>query len=270
MKTISHFQLSRIERRRSPSPRGRLAAWVAVLGLSWPLLAVADCVDTRKATAGETEFHSRAMAALVAALPPVPTGGKLQNKDNVTSLGQQCAGATGDFSLEATRFYELNSRKSIVSVAINVKRLPTAENDLSAAYGTASPKRSAGLKVNNVVWSVSGSDSPLRKALADAIDRAHLQALVGKALPSEAESAAYAAKAVPANVTGLPSGAATGSPPAAASPLPGASLSQPAPQATSEAAGPTPSSAPAAPEPAGEPLKKAAEAVNLLRGMFGR
>lgn len=261
MKTTTHFQLSRIDRRRSPAPRGRLAAWVLAVALGClPLGAIADCVDTRKATAGEMAFHSRAMAALVAALPPVPTGGILQNKDSVSALGQLCAGATGDFSLEATRFYELNSRKSIVSVAINVKRLPTAENDLSAAYGTASPKRSAGLKVNNVVWSVSGSDSPLRKALADAIDRAHLQALVGKALPSEAESAAYAAKAVPANVANVP---------ASASPAP-VSTSQSASPTQSDATQSSNANAPTAPEPAGEPLKKAADAVNLLRGMFGR
>mgnify|MGYP001129743559 CR=1 FL=1 len=90
------------------------------------------------------------MAAIVAALPPVPVGGKLQNKDSVTTLGQQCKGATGDFSLEATRYYELNYRKSIVSVAINATALPATDDILSAAYGSASPKRSAGLKV--IVW----------------------------------------------------------------------------------------------------------------------
>jgi len=61
-----------------------------VLALVWPVLASADCVDTRKPTAAEMEFHSRAIATLVAALPPVPVGGALQNKDSVTALGQQC------------------------------------------------------------------------------------------------------------------------------------------------------------------------------------
>ena len=175
----------------------RLAAGIAVLALGWPLLASADCVDTRKPTAAEMEFHGRAMAALVAALPPVPAGGKLQNQDSVTTLGQQCKGSTGDFKLEAVRFYELNYRKSIVSVAMNVTALPATGNILSAAYGSASPNRSAGLKVNNVVWSVSGSDSPLRQALVDAIDRTRLQALVGKPLPSVAESRALAAQRGP-------------------------------------------------------------------------
>lgn len=224
-----------------------LAAGIAVLALGWPSLASADCVDTRKATAGEIEFHGRAMAALVAALPPVPVGGKLQNNDSVTALGQQCKGSTGDFSLEAVRSYELNYRKAIVSVSINATRLPAADNILSGAYGSASPKRSAGLKVNNVVWSVSGSDSPLRQALSDAMDRSRLQALVGKPLPTVAESQALAAQAVPATVAGTP---VAGTPPAA-SPSP---------------------SAPAVPgqAPASEPVKDAVDTVNKLRGLFGR
>lgn len=232
------------------------------MALSWPLLAAADCVDTRKPTAGETAFHSRAMAALVAALPPVPSGGKLQNKDNVTWLGQLCAGKPADFSLEASRYYEFNDRKSIVTVAMNVRRLPAADNVLSAAYGAASPNRSAALAVNNVVWSVSGSDSPLRQALADAIDRTRLQALVGKALPSEAESAAYAAKAVPANV---------GNGSVRASTSPQQATGQTTSPAQPVAAQPGNANSPAANEPAGgEPVTKATDAVNQLRGLFGR
>ncbi len=232
----------------------RLAAGIVMLVLGWSVPASADCVDTRKPTAGEMEFHSRAMAALVAALPPVPVGGKLQNKDNVTTLGQQCMGTTGDFNLEASRFYELNYRKSIVSVAINMRQLPAADNVLSAAYGSASPKRSAGLKVNNVVWRISGSDSPLRQALADGMDRARLEALVGKPLPSVAESQALAAQAVPATVAGAP-----------ATPSPNAPTAQTAAQ-------PTNPSAPAATgqAPASEPIKDAVDTVNKLRGLFGR
>jgi len=219
----------------------RLAAGIAVLALGWPVLASADCVDTRKPTAAETEFHSRAIATLVAALPPVPVGGTLQDKDSVTTLGQQCKGATGDFSLEATRYYELNYRKSIVSIAINATALPATDDILSAAYGSASPKRSAGLKVNNVVWRISGSDSPLRQALADAMDRTRLQAMVGKPLPSVAESQALAAQAVPATVGGAPAAAPSVSAPA------------------------TPGQAPAS-----EPAKDAVDTVNKLRGLFGR
>jgi hypothetical protein len=196
----------------------RLAACIAVLALGWPTLGLADCVDTRKASAAEIDFHKKAMATLLAALPPAPVGGSLQYKDNVTSLGQQC-GPTGDFTVQASRAYEHNYRKSIVSMAINVQRLPAAAGPLSAAYGTASPGRSAGLKVHNVVWTVSGSDSPLRQALVDAIDRARLEALVGKPLPSVAESEALAARAVPPTV-GATGGTAAGST-ATSAPAPG-------------------------------------------------
>ena len=67
------------------------ARWcsVVLLALGWPVLSAADCVDTRRASPAETEFHSRAMAALVAALSPVPVSGKLQNHNSVTSLSQQ-------------------------------------------------------------------------------------------------------------------------------------------------------------------------------------
>ena len=102
--------------------------------------------------------------------------------------------------MEATRFYELNYRKAKVSAAINVRQLPTNATVPFGSYGSASPIRSAALKVNNVVWRVSGSDSPLRQALTDAIDRTRLQALVGKPWPSVAESQALAAKAAPATV----------------------------------------------------------------------
>jgi len=170
-------------------------------------------------------------------------------------------GATGDFSLEATRYYELNYRKAIVSVAINATRLPATDSVLSAAYGSASPNRSAGLKVNNVVWRISGSDSPLRQALADAIDRTRLQALVGKPLPSVADSEALAARAVPATVAGTPAAAPTASAP-----------DVPATQTAAQPVAPPNPPAPAAPgqAPASEPVKDAVDTVNKLRGLFGR
>jgi hypothetical protein len=227
---------------------------IAVLALALPVLAWADCVDTRKPTAAETEFHARAIAALVAALPPVPVGGKLQNKDSLPTLGSnQCVGTTGDFSVQATRFYELNSRLAIVEVAMNVPQLPATDPVLVTTYGTASPKRSEGLKVHNVFSRVSGSDSPLRKALADGIDRARLEAMVGKPLPTVAASQALAAQAVPATVAVAA--------PAAAAPAP----NSPATQSAAEAAAPKPSARAAA-----DPARDAVDTVNKLRGLFGR
>ena len=229
------------------------AAGIAVLALGSPLPVLADCVDTRKPTAAEVEFHGRAMAALVAALPPLPVDAKLRNSDSLTSLGQQCQGKTGDFTLQASRNYEHNSRLAIVSIEINATRMPVPGNDPSGAYGTASPGRSAGLKVNNVVWRVSGSDSPLRKTLAEAMDTARLQAWVGKPLPSVAESRALAAQAVPATVAGSTGAAQVANVPA----------TQPA------AANP---SAPTAPAQTGtsDSVKDTVDAVNKLRGLFGR
>ena len=233
------------------APR-RLAAGFAVLALGWPVAALADCVDTRKPTAAEIEFFNRGTAALVAALPPVPVNAKLESKDSLPpSLGSnQCVGQTGDFSLEVRRNYEHNSRGARVTIVMNVAQWQVTGTNPSAAYGTLNPGRSAGLKVNNLMWIVSGSDSPLRKTLADAIDRERLQALVGKPLPSVAESQALAAQAVPATVAG-------------AAPVSSSPAAQPA------AANP---SAPAASGQAGasEPMKDAADAVNKLRGLFGR
>jgi hypothetical protein len=230
-----------------------LAAVISVLALGWPLSALADCVDTRKPTAAEMEFHNRAIAALVAVLPPVPVGGTLQKKDSLRTLGNnQCVGTTGDFSVEAIRYYELNNRLAIVEVEINRRELPAA-GALVATYGPDSPKLSAGLKVTNVMSRVSGSDSPLRKALADGIDRARLEAMVGKPLPSVAESQALAAQAVPATV------AATAAAPAApASSAP----------ATAAATQPAASTKPSA--PVSDPARDAVDTVNKLRGLFGR
>lgn len=237
--------------------RRHLAAGIALLTLGWSAPVLADCVDTRQPTAGEREFHSRAMAAIVAALPPPPAGAKLQNKDSLPALGQQCAGTTGDFTLEAHRYYELNYRKSIVSIAINVTQLPANVTVPFAAYGTASPKRSAGLKVNNVVWKVSGSDSPLRQTLADAIDRTRLQSLVGKPLPSVAESQALAAQASPATVAGPATAAPATDSPAASTAAQAAAASPTAPAASGQSG-------------AADPVKDAVDTVNKLRGLFGR
>jgi hypothetical protein len=148
-----------------------------------------------------------------------------------------------------------------VSMAINVQRLPATASVLSAAYGTASPGRSAGLKVHNVVWTVSGSDSPLRQTLVEAIDRTRLQELVGKPLPSVADSEALAAQAVPATV-GATGGTAAGAT-ATSAPAPGT-------QTATQPAVPTDVPAAAGQTGGSEPLKNAADAVNKLRGLFGR
>ena len=85
-----------------------------------------------------------------------------------------------------------------VVLAINAKQLPASAENV-AAFGAASPKGNAGLKVTNAMVMVDGPSGRPRQMLVDAIDKSALQALVGKPLPpvsqSEAQAAANAAKA---------------------------------------------------------------------------
>ena len=85
-----------------------------------------------------------------------------------------------------------------VILAINAKQLPAAAENL-AAFGAASPKGNAGLKVTNAMVMVDGPAGRPRQMIFDAIDKSALQSLVGKPLPpvsqSEAQAVANAAKA---------------------------------------------------------------------------
>ena len=163
---------------------------------------------------------------------------------------------------------DLADQRVEIEIAMNLQRLPTAnERTVVGSQGAASPGKSAGLRVNNVVWSVGGTDGSLRQALVAAIDRDHLQSLVGKPLPSAAESEAYAAKAVPVTVAELSAGAVPATPVTAASPAPTTAAASPTPPAPARQ---TVATAPTAAEPAAEPIKKAVDAVNMLRGLLGR
>lgn len=350
---------------------------IATLALGWPLLGYADC-ESRKARPAETAFHARALAALVAALPPVPAGvtevdAKPFDFKAVPGIAYLCElSKEGEFSITAQRQYirkhseaerkywsaqydavtsqyhalkktppdklaeqqalgqqinagfqaardaekagdkatakvrddqvralrqqvtaidaahqasvkpqtdEINRRRQAIDLerqsvtvllGMNTQRMHEARaNDSNGGYGAASPGKSVGLRVHNLSFAVNGTDGPLRQALAGAIDKARLQALVGKPLASEAESEAYLAKAVPVTVADLPASATSAAPMTTASP---------APVSTSQAASPTPpatgqptlGTAPTAPEPAAEPIKKAVDAVNVLRGFLGR
>ena len=91
-----------------------------------------------------------------------------------------------------------------VVLAINAKQLPASAENV-AAFGAASPKGNAGLKVTNAMVVVDGPAGRPRQVLFDAIDKAALQALVGKPLPSVAQSEAASAALVgkgPAPFTG--------------------------------------------------------------------
>lgn len=376
MKLIRDLQGDRVNIRPLHSPRRRRLALLAALALSWPFLAAADC-ESRKAKPAESAFNARAMAALVAALPPVPAGvtevdAKPFDFKTVPAISEYLCefSKEGEFSVTARRQYirkhseaerrqlqahydtltaqfhtmkktppdkaaeqaalrkqsnaawqatrdaekagdktaaqthdaqyrslrdqadaidaqheasvkpqtseldkrriaiDLVSQKVDIVLGMNLQRLPRASTDNSnGSYGAASPGKSVGLKVHNVGITVGGTDGPLRQALAGAIDRARLQALVGKPLPSPAESEAFAARAVPVTVADLPVGAMAAAPTATASPGPTAAATSPTPPGPARQTATTP---PAAPEPAAEPIKKAVDAVNMFRGLLGR
>ena len=83
-----------------------------------------------------------------------------------------------------------------INLGMNRRTLPQPdERTLAATSGAASPGRSAGLKVTNVALAVTGPAGMPRQALFDAVDRSRLQALVGKPLPTVADSEALAAAA---------------------------------------------------------------------------
>ena len=294
------------------------AACMAACMASSP--AFADCT-LRATRPAETAFNSRAMAALVAALPPVPAGvvevgAKPYDFKNAPAIDEVlCEGTKeGEFSVTARRQYirkhseaerrqlqaqydaltaqfhafkpqtreldqrriaiDLVSQKVDIVIGMNLQRLPMAnDRTVVGSHGTASPGKGVGLKVHNVAWSAVGSDGPLRQALAAAIDRARLQALVGKPLPSEAESEAVAAKVTLAVVTEMLAGAPASAAPTieptsstTANAAPGTARTTAVARGTAASAT---APAPAAP-PAAEPVKKAAETVNLLRGLLGR
>jgi len=151
----------------------------------------------------------------------------------------------------------VNGQEAVVGVAINVVKLPAANaTNPVGAYGTASPGRSVGLKVHNVVWSVSGPDGTLRQALTASIDKVRLQGMVGKPLPAESESEAFAMKSVAAV---LPA------------PAPSANPAAPAPVQGAAATAESPATSPTADQSAAtESVTQAVGAVNKLRGLFGR
>lgn len=171
---------------------------------------------------------------------------------------------------------DLASQRVEIVLGINLQRLPgTPAADTGGAWGAASPGKSAELKVHNLVFSVNGTAGPLRQALAAAVDRAYLQSLLGKPLPSEAQSEALAVRATPAVVAEIAATAGSESADAAgthATAAPAAGPARTAPIAAppaAQAASPSPAPPPAD-SAAAEPVKKAAEALNKLRGLLGR
>ena len=183
-----------------------------------------------------------------------------------------------DALLERRKAFMPADQLAAVDIAINLARLPASSKNPFGAYGSASPQVSASLTVVNVVWSIGGPPSALRDALAAALPEARLKALVGAPLPSETESEAQAPRAVPQERAALAT--STAEPPrssATATATGAAPTPTPTPTPTQvPAPGPAPAAAQASAQasasapPAVDPLKKAAGAVQTLRGLLGR
>ncbi len=84
-----------------------------------------------------------------------------------------------------------------LALAINVAKFSEAGAQALVTFGSPNAKYSAGLVVHNVVLTVTGPDSPARRALVDAVDIKYLQGLVGKAPPEVAASQARITAVVP-------------------------------------------------------------------------
>ena len=256
----------------------RLNVALAVLALASPLLAWADCVDTVGLSAAERDFHIRATAALKSFLPPAPAGENIRSGDSVTDPNgiQACKGEKkpGDFSVQVQRKYiwpdpKKNSADTAVTLelVINASSFGKSLGDHSGAYGSPSPARSAGLQVHNVEWKVSAAGygvqaqgDSLTASIGAVVDRERLQALVGRPLPSVAASDAIARKIPPTQLVSV------------APPGPAAAVSTGSPAAVSPAVAPQPArTVGAAPPPSStDSVRDATDAVQKLRGLFGR
>lgn len=236
----------------------------------------ADCVDTVGLSAAEQDFHRRAQAALLSLLPPAPVADGLWSRDDAGLSAADinvCRGEKkpGNFSVAVSRKYvwpdpqkRMADATVTATLSLNVPGFKEGAGDggFAGAYGSPSPQRSAGLKVGNATWEVSAGGwgvkaqtDALRSSVAAAIDRQRLQGLVGRPLPTVAESNAAAKKLPPTQLA-----AVTPAAPAAAT------VPANAPPATDVQPAPTAPSIPAS----GDNVKDAVDAVQKLRGIFGR
>lgn len=164
-----------------------------------------------------------------------------------------------------------------VAFAINVERLPAA-GPLVASFGTASPKRSAGLRVHNVVVAVDGPEGDAAIALFKSIDMPYLQALVGTPAPDVEASKAQAAKIAAAAPVAVTPTATTGTASAATAGTPATSTPAPAPTAPVSTTGATAAAETPATTTddakkgngAGAAISGATQGVKKLRGLLGR
>jgi len=128
-----------------------------------------------------------------------------------------------------------------VRLQMNAERFPSAGEAMLLTFGKPSPKRSATLRAENIVVSVTGPDGPARAALVKLIDTAYLQSLVGEPLPDLAASKARIERV---------NAQASGAQPLAIAPTATSGSAAPAAAATAATASPIAPAAPTAAPPA--------------------
>jgi hypothetical protein len=112
-----------------------------------------------------------------------------------------------------------------VTVGMNLVRFPEAGPTTQViTFGAPTPRQSASLTAQNISVRIEGPAGPARDALAGLVDRAYLQALLGKPLPTVDASRARIA-AVIAQAAGAPALAIAASMPTAASAVPAVAAS---------------------------------------------
>lgn len=218
--------------------------------------AFADCVDgNRDRTAQEQAFADKLIASLKAALPAAPAPLALEREPQVvlqppckgTPVGVVNAMVSADYA--ASAYY---SDRTKLTLRANFA-YPGPKDVVLGAM----PKKPAGFKLHNLVVSIDGYKAQYIDALGRAIDRDRLQTLIDQPLPDTPPPAAW-----------------TVATPGAAAPRAEAAARETAAPSSSATAQPAAADRRGPPAPAADPAQavadQAKEAVNKLRGLFGR
>jgi hypothetical protein len=220
--------------------------WACVVLLAASSAVHADCVSgARPRTAEEQAYAGKLSAALKAAMPAAPAPLALEREPEFvlqvackdTPVGHVVARATASYAASV-----LYSDRVKLTIRVNYA-FPGAKDEVLGAL----PNKPPGFKVHNLVVDVDGYKPDQIEAIRATLDRARLQALIDAPLPDSPPAPAWtvAKPGQPATK------AAAAAPPQPAAEVPAA---QEAP----------------APEPKPAVVDQAKDAVNKLRGLFGR
>ncbi|GAB4167812.1 MAG: hypothetical protein Fur0039_05830 [Rhodocyclaceae bacterium] len=208
---------------------------------------MADCVaGGRDSTAAEKAFADKLAASLKAALPAAPAPLNMEREPRVimqslcadTPIGKVGALVSAEYA--ASPYYG-----DRVTVTLRANYAYPSADDL--VLGTL-PEKPAPFKVRNLVVHVDGHKPQYVEAVRQALDRGRLQKLIDEPLPDTPPPVAW--------TVGAPAAAKAGA----------------APKGSAPSAHPSPAaeSAPPTPHPTQAVADKAKDAVNTLRGLFGR